>query len=337
MATASSPLRIAIAAALVLATTPASAAPPERARIAVLPLVVDGELPTDVRAKLDDRMRGGLDGNDREIIDAAKERCTTDNCWKQQAKRLGARHFVEARVTVRDRDYEIAAELVDGRTGKVVATTQTRCEICGFTELGESMDTVTGALQRKLAVAPADPPMLVVRTKPPGATVLVDGEPVGTTPLSAPVAAGPHEIVVRKPGHIVQRRRIVSVDGVREAMTMQLADAPQDAQTRPERSRVLGIVGWSAFAAGLATVGAGIGLLVVHDDPIRRDCDGPNVDIEGNCKYLHDTRGGGIAATVIGAALVGTGIALVVVDRKRGKPRTTLSVGPRGVRLSTRF
>jgi len=337
MAFVSSTLRLAVALAMIVSARPVSAAPEEPARIAVLPLSVDGELPEDVRVELSTRLRTGLDGNDHEIVEGTDERCTTDNCWKAVAKKMRARHVVEARVIVRDRDYEITAELVDGRTGKVTASTQTRCEICGFTELGDSMDTVTNALQRKLAVAPVDPPMLVVRTRPAGATVLVDGDPVGTTPMSAPVAAGPHEIVVRKAGHIMQRRRVVSVDGVREAMTLQLARAPQDEEPQ-KRSRALGIAGWTAFAAGLAAVGAGVGLLVIHDDPIERDCDGQNVDIEGNCKYLHDTRTGGIAATVVGAALLGTGIALVVVDRKRAKAtRTNLSVGPRGIRLTTRF
>ena len=50
--------------------------------------------------------------------------------------------------------------------------------------------------------------LLTVETDVPGADVRIDGAPVGRTPLSAPVAAGPHRLTIELAGHRAVERRV---------------------------------------------------------------------------------------------------------------------------------
>ncbi len=69
---------------------------------------------------------------------------------------------------------------------------------------------VAGGHERQSVVATLTPSWAPVTftTEPPGAEVLVDGEPVGTTPLEAELTAGTREVEVRLRGYNAWRNRI---------------------------------------------------------------------------------------------------------------------------------
>jgi hypothetical protein len=318
--------------AMLVAARPAHAATDER-RVAVPPLVVQGDAPSYLVKDLATRLQTSL-GTTAHAVDAPTS-CSDASCWIALAQATSSTHVVQATLSVEDRDYDVRADLIDGRTGEVIATVERACDICGSEELATTVEDVGDALRRKLAAQRQEPPVLVITSAPAGAAVTLDGKMLGTTPLTVEVAAGSHDIEVGMRDHITQRRRLAFVDGVRQEWKVELVDVPRDdRRTR----RPLRTAGWAAIGVGIAGVGVGVGLAVLDEDPIRSRCSGANVDVEGNCKYRYDTLAGGIASAVIGAAALGTGIALVVVDRRKHRERT-VAVMPtlRGLALSGRF
>jgi len=303
-------------------------------RVAIAPIELDGASPDYLVQDLAARLLAGIGAAAHAVEDPAT--CGDRDCWIAFAARTQATHVVRTTLAVRDRDYDVRADLIDGRTGEVIATVTRACDICGAQELATTVEDVADALRRKLASERPRPPILIVTTAPTGAQVTVDDAPVGSTPLEVEVAVGTHDVQVGKRGHITQRRRIAFVDGVRETWEVELAVALTE--QRGPVGRPLRVAGWSAIGVGLAAVGVGVGFAVLDEEPIRSRCSGANVDIEGNCKYRYDTLAGGVVSAAIGGALVVTGIALVVVDRRRNRDRrVALAPTWRGVALWGRF
>ena len=86
-------------------------------------------------------------------------------------------------------------------------------------------------------------------------------------------------------------------------------------------------------------VGSGSALLAIDEKPNERQCDGSNVDPDGDCKFRYDTLGGGLALTLGGAAvLASVGVTALVLARKKRRrtpesARLTPGLGGLGVRF----
>ena len=68
---------------------------------------------------------------------------------------------------------------------------------------------------------------------------------------------------------------------------------------------------------GTAALVPGIVLLAVDGSGYRLRCDGSDRDAEGDCRYRNDTLVYGAVLTACGAALLATGIGLLVASRRR--------------------
>ena len=95
----------------------------------------------------------------------------------------------------------------------------------------------------------------------------------------------------------------------------------------PERRRGRVIASALLLGGGVAGLGAGVALLVLHGRPITTDCSGANVDADGDCHFLHDTRAGGAIALGVGAAAAITGGVLLGLELRRTR-RSSVSVAP---------
>jgi hypothetical protein len=125
---------------------------------------------------------------------------------------------------------------------------------------------------------------------------------------------------------------VVSVQSgtTRAAVAQTLAEPAQ--QRRPVRAAV----GWTAIALGNVGTVTGVTLLALHGRPIRSKCHGAAVDGDGTCRYVHSTLVPGAILGALGVGLLATGIALVVIERRRTpKPSTQarLGLGPHGPTL----
>jgi hypothetical protein len=112
--------------------------------------------------------------------------------------------------------------------------------------------------------------------------------------------------VFERDGYVTQERTLTAVAGVRDRLDVEMTIAKKD--WRPGAW----IGGWVLFGSGLAGVGAGATLMVLHGRPYRKDCE---ADADGDCRNLYDTQTGGIIGLAVGGAALATGIALVTAAR----------------------
>jgi hypothetical protein len=98
--------------------------------------------------------------------------------------------------------------------------------------------------------------------------------------------------------------------------------------------------GYTGIALGSAGLVAGSTLIALHGREHRSRCNdaGPSdIDADGDCRFVHRTRGGGIALVVGGAVAAASGIALLVIDSRVRRTELSLRVGLRGPVLAGRF
>jgi len=82
---------------------------------------------------------------------------------------------------------------------------------------------------------PASNAELIVLSRPPGATVTIDGQAVGETPLTTHVGAGPHEVVVNKERYAAATATAdapgkLQLDLRRPTATLHVTSSPSDAE-----------------------------------------------------------------------------------------------------------
>src|SRR5690606_30334877 len=145
------------------------------ATAAVLPLVESGDaLPEADRQMLTQELVEGLRRGDFEVIgpdevEAASpgsQGCNEASCYQEIAKATNATHLVRARVQVADRDYRVDVNLIDGKSGTSLATTDESCEICGIADAGNMIATAAATLRNKLDALATGPSMLNVVSSP---------------------------------------------------------------------------------------------------------------------------------------------------------------------------
>lgn len=310
---------------------PASAAPAAaptatRLRAAILPLAVQGELSDVDREALLGELVGGLQRGDFDVVapadvlakDADAADCAQAKCFERVAKNTGASHVVRATVIVRDRDYDVAVELVDGKTGGVVARSKEGCEICGVVDAGKLMASASATLRTKLDALAKGPSVLTIRSDPDGAEVTVDGEIVGVTPLDRSIIAGKRVVRVTKEGYIAVEREVTVVEGVAEEVAFTLEKVPSRLPKRPW--------GFVSLGVGVAGVGVAAAFAALDDRPFKVGdaCNGGNVDAAGRCRRLWDTDWIVFGTSLAAATLVTLGVAVLLTStgkRARGKAK----------------
>lgn len=247
--------------------------------------------------------------------------CDDAECYQSAGEGAGVSLLVGGTVERTGPDYTVEVYAVDAGSGQVVAKVDGLCEICGVGELGDVVGNLAARLRPALE-STIQPTTLVVESDPSGAQVWIDGEEAGTTPLEIAVTPGPHEIDVvgrgRRSEHVEAELR----PGVTKTFSFRLA----------KTSRLPPWAPWVVLGGGTASLAAGIGLLVIDEDPIRNDC---NADVDGNCEFLYDTVAGGVVLTVTGVALVGTGVGLLIAQSRQGQRRTADSARRRPPRAAS--
>lgn len=263
--------------------------------------------------------------------------CDEPQCFQEAGSGAGVDVLVGGTVERAGPDYKVEVYAVDAQTGEVITSVDGVCEICGIGELGDVVGNLAARLRPALETS-IQPTTLVVESDPSGAEVWVDGERVGRTPYEGPIAPGTHEIDVIKRGRRTQHEEVELRPGVTETYSYRLA----------KTSRLPPWAPWVALGAGSVSLATGIGLLVIDENPIERDC---NADVNGNCEFLHDTVAGGVVFTVAGVALIGTGVGLLIAQsrqdrrqrsglgstRRRRAAKVRLVPAPGGASLVGRF
>jgi hypothetical protein len=218
--------------------------------------------------------------------------CSDEPCYHRAGAALGVAYLVAGSVRERQKNYEIALDLVNARTGAVIGTHHERCEICGVEEAGEKMGLAASALRERLEALARTPARFVIRSHPGGAVVSLDGEVIGRTPLDRELAGGVHALQVSAEGYDSTERTLTVVSGVDETLDLDLLPV---ASNFPYRS-----AGWTAVAIGVVALAGGIWAEAVDGNELG--CADEQKDPWGHCPQVRSTR-------VLGAVLVGAGVA----------------------------
>lgn len=268
-------------------------------------------LPVDVSTPdqdaLNERFAEGLarSGMTTEPVPVKASACEDAACYQGAAEQAGVELMVGGTVQKTGPDFAVQVYAISSETGEIVAQVDGVCEICGIGELGDVVGSLAARLRPTLENT-TQPTTLTVESEPDGAEVWVDGKQAGTTPLEVPVSPGEHEIDVIKEGRRTKHVEVTLRPGVNESFSFRLARS----------TRVPAWVPWTSLGVGVGSLASGIALLVIDEDPIRRDC---NADVDGRCQYLHDTVNGGVVLTVVGVALVGTGVGLLIAQARQDR------------------
>jgi hypothetical protein len=294
------------------AAAPGEATPPSVERVLVLPLRRPSTVDPAVQGELQAALERGLGrGRLAPFRDAQADACADDACVQRRASAHGARYVLRGTVEERDRNFATTLQLLDATTLQPVAEARRDCEVCGTAELLETLADQGAALGTRPAVEAPRLGMLVLRTRPAGAQVRVDGEAVGQTPLRHPLPVGPHRVSFERAGHHPVERDVVAAAGVEELVEVELRG----------RRRPLRIVGAVLLGAGLPTAGLGGALLGLDGRPDRGRCTGDDVDFEGRCRFSFETSTAGVATLAGGVVLAAAGLGLLIVEARRERGR----------------
>jgi hypothetical protein len=229
--------------------------------------------------------------------------CVVGPCLTRVTRGLKVERAVVGGVRGQGTSYELTLSLLETGGGSLLAQVNARCDVCSFKELEDSIARATTQLHKQSLVYLSTRSQLKVGSAPPGADVLLDDLLVGQTPLSHVATPGVHtlEVAFRGRGGVKQevalgpgKTRIVHVDLGR------FAPPPSVGSLAPRR--IPRWLVWSTLGAGAALCGAGAGLWALDG----RETSDP--------RYLHDTRGAGIALVSVGATAIATSALLYLLD-----------------------
>lgn len=284
--------------AATVATRPAHAASPRDLAVAVIGIEFEGAVPPASREVLLRRLSDGLTTARFRVVASADDsaaQCQDVACFKDASTRLRAQYLVRGRVREHQKSYELKLEIIDGRKGESVGTSEARCDICGIEEVGERLSLSTSSLRNRLEALANEPGVIVVRSSPE-ARVSLDGKLLGTTPMALPTGDGEHQLVLEADDHLRYERTVRVLPSVEEHLDVQLI--------RRSGSFPMKAAGWTAVAVGLVTVAAGVWAVSINGNEIA--CGASTKDPQGHCPEVHGT-------AALGAVLIGTGAAAISV------------------------
>jgi hypothetical protein len=151
------------------------------------------------------------------------------------------------------------------------------------------------------------------------------------------------ELTASIESHAIElRERLLADDASRHAPRADLRPSRADFHvlpTRRDRGPVdpLRPAGIALLAAGSASAIGGAVLLGLDGNDVRRRCDAQNTDADGDCRFVHETLGPGIAMLSGGVLAVAGGITLVSIDRRRRRADLKARLGYNRIVISGRF
>jgi hypothetical protein len=165
-----------------------------------------------------------------------------------------------------------------------------------------------------LALREAVPARVWVRSTPVGATLSIDGTPVGVTPASLLLRPGGHSLALQLAGHRLAIRDLHLWPRQELSLSFPLQPLVDEESVLARRRPALRWLKWSLTAAGLVSAGIGAGLWA-------KGLSAPDDRYPAQLARPLDYRPAGISLAAVGAALVAGGAVCFVLDA-RG-PRTS--------------
>lgn len=222
--------------------------------------------------------------------------------------------------------------LYDPQVAAPAATAEIDCAACPIAEAAQKVREAVSSFASRGIGRPHG--TLAVRSLPAGASVLIDGQPAGTTPFRAAEFLASYRVTVRHPGYkdsslVVQvgadqpAESEVTLVPIEPPKPKVVLAPPRLLPVEPERSarpRWRLAVGGSLIALGLVPIGIGAGALAVNGQ-----CIGEVVPPAERCDRLYDTLPLGAGLVAGGSALVVGGLILLAVPGPKRTGRAAAS------------
>jgi hypothetical protein len=302
---------------------------PGAQRVAIARLTFEGKIPEGLQELFAQRLVQGLSAARFEVLRGSDVQqrlagtqtplatCQSATCYPAMAAALDASYLITAAVAESNKTYTMVLEIINGRTGAVLASNRERCETCGVEEAGEKMGLAASALRERLEIVSRDPAHILIRSRPPGASVIMDGRQAGVTPLDAELPGGAHHVQLVMSGHEPTARTFTVVSGVDESLDLAMVAIPS---TFPFRA-----VGWTALGTGAALLVAGIVTMTIDNQEIG--CSADEKDVNNHCPWVRSTKWWGATMLGVGAAAATTGGFFLYLAPRPARVPATAAVG----------
>ena len=318
-----------------LAFAPSSGANRPRTTLAAAPMAAFGDPQNEVgvdTARIDQAILEGFARGEIEL-ERLDGDCETPACWLDRARQRGHERVLLPVLESIGPDYQIRIEVVDTATGKVLASTEDTCEICGEDEIGVvASDVAAGLLSRlsRLDEQDAELGWLKIVGRPVGATIELDGRAVGTVPWEGEVGVGSHELRLSHTGYTAFNRSFSTSPGEREQLEVDLERLPPVEPKQPPQKALLA-TGASLVGVGVVGTSTGAGLFALDGRPYRHGCGPEQVDVNGRCPRMYEASAPAVAMVVVGGAAIVAGVAVLVHvlrQRHKGARSTGMALRP---------
>lgn len=285
-----------------LALPTGATAEPSKHRVAVVRVEFQGSIADSAKELLVQKLIDGLTAVDFDVtggaavserlIDGAPAKaCRDDTCARGVATALGVSYLINGQVSEKEKSYAVSLELINGKNGQVMGSNRESCEICGLEEAAEKMSLAAAALRTRLESLVKAPSRVVLRTRPEGARLSIDGKDVGRSPRDVTLTGGRHTVRVSMEGYDPTERTLTVVAGVDENLELDLVRLPTKFPFKA--------AGWTAVLTGGAALIAGGVLLALDGREVS--CDAKAKDAHGHCREIWKMGLGGAALLGAGA------------------------------------
>jgi len=300
-------------------------AEPAKGTIALLSLQMKGDAAPELRSLLQGSIRSGFEAagirliSREEVVATLADEpdlldCVSTTCLQRIAEKTGAEQFLRASVEATGAAYAIQLDLLSPEEeGHVERSLEDSCQVCTITELNELLaKTAT-----QLVTARQLPVPVMIATRPQGADLRVDDQPVGSAPYQGKLDPGEHRITALFPGHI-EAQQTISVRGAGEAQRFEVILTKEPEPIPLVRARPLRTWKWVASGGAAASLVAVILLIAIDGN---QTCSGSDAE----CPKRYDTLAAGVAGVGLGIGLGGVGGWMFFRDRKDARAVATPS------------
>jgi len=237
-------------------------------------------------------------------------------CLVKLAERSEADYLLRLRVHKQPTDWQLDLRIVSTEVGTVAAAESQQCNGCSVVQVAQKLSALFAPAYRRALARPRG--RLAVSSEPPGATVELDGQKLGQTPLERPWFSGRSVITLKKEGYLDLQKEVNIPEEGTEDLSLPMTAVPKPppsvitpvlsaAPIRKELPRPLWriVVGSVAAAGGLVSISIGAAAVIVDGhcaEPF--DLSGPTDPPGCTAKY--------VGTSVLGESLIPIGSGLLI-------------------------
>jgi hypothetical protein len=189
---------------------------------------------------------------------------TSTSCIAELSGALGVARVVTGSIGRLGEDYVLYLVLIDSRTAQVVERESRTVK--DVKELPQACEAAVRFLVRGMLAGRQGE--LVLRTVENGAEIEIDGKLVGIAPMPRlQMPSGPHTVRVSKTGFVTFAKDIILPEREAQSLEVALAPSPDFISGYNQKASAIRGTAWAAGAAGLAAIGASVGVWFGYNVP----------------------------------------------------------------------